>query len=144
MRQMKKNELNIGIIGLGYVGLPLASKMSELYNTIGFDLNSKRVLQLKKGFDINFELRKENLIQRNLTFTDNISDLKKCNIYIIAVPTPILKSKLPNLKMLKHACRLVGSILNINDIVIFESTVYPGTTEEICIPILEKVSKISI
>jgi len=142
MRQMKKNDLNIGIIGLGYVGLPLASKMSELYNTIGFDINSKRVLQLKKGLDINFELRKENLIQRNLSFTDNISNLKKCNIYIIAVPTPILKSKLPNLKMLKHACKLVGSLLNINDIVIFESTVYPGTTEEICIPILEKVSKI--
>ena len=116
--------------------------MSNLHNVIGFDLNSDRVNQLKAGLDINTELQKKDLINSNLTFTDKILDLQNCNVYIVAVPTPVNKKNLPDLNMLKMACRMAGKLIEPNNIVIFESTVYPGTTEEVCIPILEKKSKL--
>lgn len=139
---MKSKFFKIGVVGLGYVGLPLACELSDKYITFGFDVNKKRIEQLKVGFDLNSEITKEEILKPKLFLTDIVQELKDCNIYIIAVPTPIYKNKHPNLTMLKKACNLVGKYLKPNDIVIFESTVYPGTTEEVCIPILENSSNL--
>ena len=134
-------KLNIAVIGLGYVGLPLAIEFSKIRKVIGFDLNQKRIRDLKEGHDCTFETSTNELKSaKNLTFTSNIDDIKNSKIFIITVPTPINKYKKPDLKPLKKASKLVGSVLKKNDIVIYESTVYPGATEEVCVPILEKYS----
>ena len=137
-----KKELEIAIIGLGYVGLPLAVAFSRIYKVIGFDINDARIKQLKKGHDYTLEVKKNvfSQVSRNLSFTSNIQDAKNCKIYIITVPTPIDKAKKPNLKPLIDSSKVVGSLLKKNDIVIYESTVYPGVTEDICVPELEKSS----
>ena len=138
---MKFNNLKIGIIGLGYVGLPLAVEFGKKNNVIGFDNKKKRISNLKLGFDSTLVSNSKELKSaKYLNFTNNINDLKNCNCYIIAVPTPLNKYKRPNLDPLRKASKFVGKILKINDIVIYESTVYPGTTEEECVPILEQNS----
>ena len=132
---------HVGIIGLGYVGLPLAVEFSKKLATTGFDLKEQRIAELKEGIDVTREVNKQELQQAgNLRFTSDIDDLADCNVFIIAVPTPIDANKRPNLRPLEGASRTVGRVLNKGDVVIYESTVYPGATEEVCVPILEEVS----
>ena len=131
----------IAIIGLGYVGLPLAVEFGKKIETIGFDINSSRVKELKQGKDSTLEVKPEELIEaRKLSYTTSPEKIRSCNIYIVTVPTPIDKDKQPDLTPLKKSSEMIGELLNPNDIVIYESTVYPGVTEEVCAPILEKKS----
>lgn len=135
----------IAIIGLGYVGLPLAVEFGKKFETLGFDTDDFRIKQLKKFKDKTGELNsKEISLAKKLKFTSNINDLKKCNYYIITVPTPIDSQKRPNLIHLKKSSEEIGKILCAGDIVIYESTVYPGATEEVCVPILEKNSQMRL
>jgi len=131
----------IAIIGQGYVGLPLAIEFGKKYLTIGFDINVNRIDDLKKGIDHTNEATPEQLRSaKQLTFSSNINDIKKCNIYIVTVPTPIDEFKTPDLNPLRGASKMLGEILKKGDTVIYESTVYPGCTEEVCVPLLEKSS----
>ena len=132
----------IAIIGLGYVGLPLAVEFSKKIFTVGFDIDERRISELEKGYDRTFEIE-DNVLSSdtvNLKYSSNIQDTKDCNIYIITVPTPIDDANQPDLEPLIKSSRTVGSVLGKNDVVIYESTVYPGVTEEICVPELEKSS----
>lgn len=134
---------NICIIGLGYVGLPLAHAFSFKYNVVGFDISVNRVLELKDGKDNTLELSHAQVnetIENGIKFTNKIEEIKDCNVYIITVPTPIDKNKRPDLSPLIKASETVGHVLSYGDIVIYESTVYPGATEDECVPILEKFS----
>ena len=137
-------EDKICIVGLGYVGLPLAVEFGQKYQTIGFDISKQRVEELAKGYDKTMEITNaylNDVVQNHrLTFSTAITDASKCNIYIVAVPTPIDKHKSPDLTHLINASKLIASVLKPDDIVIYESTVYPGATEEDCVPILEQVS----
>ena len=136
---MKKKK--IAIIGLGYVGLPLAIEFGKKRLTVGFDVKQTRVNDLNSGIDSTLEnSSKELKAATNLSYTSKLDDIKNCEIFIIAVPTPIDKSKRPDLTLLRNSSALVGSILKKGDIVIYESTVYPGATEEVCVPILENQS----
>ena len=131
----------IAIIGLGYVGLPLAIEFGKKYQTIGFDINEIRISELNKGFDKTLEVDKKDFIDaKNLSFSTDLETIGECNIYIITVPTPVDKFNAPDLLPLESASKKVGGVLKKNDIVIYESTVYPGATEEFCVPILEEVS----
>lgn len=135
------SSVKIAMIGLGYVGLPLAVEFGKKYSTIGFDINEPRIKELKKGIDNTLEVEPELLASATqLSFTNQITDIEDCNIYIVTVPTPIDKHKRPDLSPLVKASEAIGPILKKGDIVIYESTVYPGATEEVCIPILEKQS----
>ena len=135
------DSVTIAIIGLGYVGLPLAVAFGVTRNTIGFDVNPERIAELKKGTDSTLEVTSEDLYQASgLSFSSSIDDLKDCQVFIVTVPTPIDAANRPNLEPLKRASESVASILKQGDIVIYESTVYPGCTEEICVPVLESVS----
>ena len=135
--------VRIGIIGLGYVGLPLAVEFGKKYSVVGFDTNTLRVEQLTNFVDKTCELSKESIESaRHLSFTQAIDDLKNCTIYIIAVPTPIDSFKKPDLSYLISASAAVGKLLKKGDTVIYESTVYPGCTEEDCVPVLEKYSRL--
>lgn len=133
----------IAVIGLGYVGLPLARLFSTKYKTIGFDLNSKRVEALNDGHDETHELDDALLLdalKKGFRCTDKLEDIRPCNIYIVAVPTPVDVYNRPNLTPLLKASEMVGKVISQGDIVIYESTVYPGVTEEECIPVIEQVS----
>jgi UDP-N-acetyl-D-galactosamine dehydrogenase len=131
----------IAVIGLGYVGLPLAVEFGKKFSTLGFDLKQHRIKELCSGIDSTREVETDELREAVLlTFSDDIASLKNCNHYIIAVPTPIDQSKRPDLTPLKSASAMVGKYLAEGDIVVYESTVYPGATEEVCVPILEQVS----
>jgi len=135
----------ICIIGLGYVGLPLAHAFSAKYQVIGFDIYQKRIDELSLGYDRTLELDEQQVkeaITNGMKFTTNVEDIKGCNIYIVTVPTPIDKNKRPDLTPLIKASETVGKVLKKNDIVIYESTVYPGATEEDCVPVLEKFSNL--
>ena len=135
------NEVQIGIIGLGYVGLPLAVEFSRKFPTTGFDLKKQRIEELRKGHDSTREVTNKELGKAtNLQFSNSIEELEPCNVFIIAVPTPIDAYKRPDLTPLEGASRTVAEVLRQGDVVIYESTVYPGATEEVCIPILEKMS----
>lgn len=137
-------DTKIAVIGLGYVGLPLAVEFGKNFSTVGYDININRINELKDGFDTTKELNKKDILASNhLQFTSKIDDLADSTVYIITVPTPIDEFKKPNLKPLISASSTVGSVLNKGDIVIYESTVYPGCTEEDCVPILEEVSGLS-
>ncbi|WP_059021772.1 nucleotide sugar dehydrogenase [Vibrio coralliirubri] len=132
---------NICIIGLGYVGLPLAVEFAKENNVIGYDINSDRIAELKKGIDSTLEVEANSLEKAvNLTYTSDVSDISSCNVYIVTVPTPIDEFNNPNLNPLVSASKTVGRVLSQNDVVIYESTVYPGATEETCIPLLEEKS----
>lgn len=129
------------IIGLGYVGLPLAVEFGKKIDTIGFDINLQRVAALRQGIDSTLELSAEELKEpKSLNYTTNEADIKGCDIYIVTVPTPINASHQPDLTPLEKASALLGRVIKKNSIVIYESTVYPGCTEEVCIPIIEQVS----
>jgi len=133
----------ICLIGLGYVGLPLAVEFGKKRQVIGFDVNQKRINELKKGVDLTLEISKQELNEAShLSFTTQSSDIEDCEIYIVTVPTPIDENNKPDLLPLKKSCETIGRNLKKKDIVIFESTVYPGATEEICVPILEEKSKL--
>ena len=138
---MKNKDLKVAVIGLGYVGLPLAAAFGSKRETLGFDVNEKRIEELCKGLDVTKELSFDELTTaKNLKFTSDSEELHNCNCFIICVPTPIDEDKQPNLKPLLDASRLVGSHLTRGDLVIYESTVYPGATEDECVPVLEKYS----
>jgi len=133
----------IAVIGLGYVGLPLAHAFSAKYEVIGIDINQERIDELNSGFDRTLELTKEQVeeaLENGMKFSSNMEDAKACNIYIVTVPTPINNDNEPDLTPLIKSSQAVGSVLSKGDIVIYESTVYPGVTEEICVPELEKTS----
>jgi UDP-N-acetyl-D-galactosamine dehydrogenase len=134
-------DFKIAIIGLGYVGLPLAVELGKQYPTLGFDVKERRVKELKKGLDSTREVESADFkAATNLQFSSSEEDLRNCNFYIIAVPTPIDKHKRPDLSPLQGASSLAGKFLVKGDIVVYESTVYPGATEEVCVPILERES----
>lgn len=139
------NNSKVAVIGLGYVGLPLLHAFAQKNEIVyGYDINQNRINELNTGFDRTMELSKEQLLEVNQStfFTSNIDDINKCNIFIITVPTPIDSSNRPDLSPLIQSSQLIGEILKKEDIVIYESTVYPGVTEEVCVPELEKFSKL--
>ena len=133
--------LRICIIGLGYVGLPICLKSSTKFQTVGFDTNRTRIKNLKNNFDQNNEYQKKDFINKKILFTDKILDIKNCNFYIICVPTPVNKKNEPNLVPIKNSFNAISKVLDINDIIILESTVYPGVTSKFT-KILEKKSKL--
>ena len=140
---MNKKNIRLCIIGLGYVGLPLAVEFSKKRNVIGFDISTKRIRELKSFKDNTLEVSVKELKRaKKLTFTDQIDDIESSNFYIVTVPTPINSRQKPDLKPLKEASKIIGKLLKKDDIVVYESTVYPGCTEEICVPILEKYSQL--
>jgi len=131
----------IAIIGLGYVGLPLAVEFGKKFNCVGFDINSDRISELKAGKDSTLEVEAELLAEADkLSFSNQTDAIKNCNVFIVTVPTPIDKYRRPDLSPLEGASRMLGKILKKNDVVIFESTVYPGASEEVCVPIMEELS----
>lgn len=146
---MNNTTYKIAVIGLGYVGLPLARLFATKYNVVGFDINEKRISELREGKDLTLEvddhilqevLKSENNNENGLFVSNQLLDIKDCNIYIVTVPTPVDKNNRPDLTPLYKSSETVGKVLSKNDIVIYESTVYPGVTEEECIPVLERVS----
>ncbi|MCH7395763.1 Vi polysaccharide biosynthesis UDP-N-acetylglucosamine C-6 dehydrogenase TviB [Acinetobacter dispersus] len=138
---MQLAELKIAIIGLGYVGLPLAVEFGKKTPVVGFDIHQKRIDELKSGQDHTLEVSPEELSQaRNLSYSADLEDLKNCNFFIVTVPTPVDDVNRPDLTPLRKASETLGRVIKKGDIVVYESTVYPGATEEVCIPVLEKIS----
>ena len=138
---MQIENLKIAIIGLGYVGLPLAAEFGKHLPVVGFDINKKRVDELKNGNDFTLEVSSDDLKKAtHLIYTTELDGIKDCNFYIVTVPTPIDDNNAPDLKPLESASKSVGKVIKKGDIVVYESTVYPGATEEVCIPLIEKVS----
>lgn len=135
------DNIHIGVIGLGYVGLPLAVEFGKETKTLGFDINLHRIEELRSGKDRTLEVDSEELTSaKQLSFSSNLDDLKECNFYIVTVPTPIDEHKQPDLTPLVKASTALGKVIGKDAIVVFESTVYPGATEEVCVPIIEKES----
>jgi UDP-N-acetyl-D-galactosamine dehydrogenase len=134
----------IAVIGVGYVGLPLALKFSNYFKVLGYDRSANRVLELSKSIDANKEENIKNFTKKNIVFTNNFQLLKNCNIYIITLPTPLNKKNSPDLIAVINLCKNLGKILKKKDTVIFESTVYPGATEELFLPALEKTSSLKV
>ncbi len=130
--------ISVCVIGLGYVGLPILVNLSKKFKTTGYDINKQRIEDLKKGKDLFNEFKKKTLKKRKINFTNSIDLIKKSNLFIITVPTPINKKKQPDLNHLKDVCNKLSKIIKKNDIIIFESTVYPGLTNDFCIPLIEK------
>jgi len=148
---MEKLSYKIGVIGLGYVGLPLAVEFSKIYSVVGCDINNRRIDELSHGIDVTLEVDEPSLKQvivseippvggKGLYFTSMLDDLKNCNFYVVTVPTPVDKNNRPDLTPLYRASESVGKVLKKGDIVVYESTVYPGVTEDECVPVLEKAS----
>lgn len=148
---MEKLSYKIGVIGLGYVGLPLAVEFSKIYSVVGCDINNRRIDELSHGIDVTLEVDEPSLKQvivseippvggKGLYFTSILDDLKNCNFYVVTVPTPVDKNNRPDLTPLYRASESVGKVLKKGDIVVYESTVYPGVTEDECVPVLEKAS----
>ena len=134
----------ICVIGLGYVGLPILLRLSNKYKCVGFDNNLERINDLKRGNDKFREFKKKELNKKSILYSNSLNDVKGCNLFIVTVPTPIYKNKKPDLSHLKDVCYKISKIINKNNIIIFESTVYPGLTNNFCIPILEKSSKLKL
>ncbi len=140
-KKLEKNKITV--IGLGYIGLPIAIAFSKFYEVIGFDINKERISQLKLNKDITKEISTNNLKKnKRIKYTSDSNDIKDSNIYIVTVPTPIDRKNLPDLKILKSVTILISRYLKKNDVVIYESTVYPGATEEVCVPLLASGSKL--
>ena len=143
MKTIDNKEICIGVIGLGYVGLPLARLFSTRFRTIGYDRNAERVASLMSGHDTTREVD-DNLLQEAIRngfiCTSNLEEIRPCNVYIVAVPTPVDHNNNPDLSPLIGASTTVGQVIAKNNVVIYESTVYPGVTEEECLPVVEKVS----
>jgi len=139
--KLDTDNLRLGIIGLGYVGLPLAVEFGRQLPTLGFDINTQRIAELRSGVDHTLEVEPQALQQATqLTYSAELEDLARCNVYIVTVPTPIDAAKRPDFAPLISASRTVGKTLRRGDVVIFESTVYPGATEEVCVPVIERES----
>ena len=139
------NKLRIGVIGLGYVGLPLAVEFGKQFPTLGFDVNAARIPALEGGIDATLETTSEELGEANqLRFSMDPQDLVQCNFYIVTVPTPIGDSNRPLLTPVKKASNTIASVIKKGDVVVFESTVYPGATEEFCVPIIEEQSGLAL
>ena len=130
--------VSIAVIGLGYVGLPLAIAFAKKYPTSGFDISKNRIRELKDNFDNTLEVSRSKIKKSNLTLTDDINSLKNVDVFIVTVPTPVNSRKKPDLSFLESACQDIAKILKKNAVIIFESTVFPGCTEEICIPYSRK------
>ena len=138
---LKLSQVDLCIVGLGYVGMPLAVEFGKVRHVLGFDIDERRIEALKKGIDVTNELSSDEIHQaKYLTFSSSAEDLRSKNVYIVTVPTPIDEKQAPDFRPLQNASRMLGDVLKVGDIVIYESTVYPGATEEVCIPILESVS----
>src|SRR5690606_28962652 len=138
---MRNSEARLAIIGLGYVGLPLAAAFGRKMQAVGFDINAERIAELKRGVDRTLEVSSDELRSaKQLSYTDRLSDLRECNVFIITVPTPIDTARRPDFDPLLKSSASIGSVLKKGDIVIYESTVYPGVTEEVCVPVLERAS----
>ena len=132
------NEARVAIVGLGYVGLPLAVEFAKYRNVIGFDINEERISELKKGIDSTLETSSQELdAAKGLFFSSSVEDLVSCDVYIVSVPTPIDDANAPEMSPLKKACKMLSQVLSRGNVVIYESTVYPGATEEVCVPLLE-------
>jgi len=143
MRDVKDSK--IGVLGLGYVGLPLAVEFSKFFDTVGFDISAPRVKELASGHDSTLEVPDEEMASADkLTFVSDVEGVRDCNVYIVTVPTPIDSAKRPDLGALESASRMLGEVISQDDVVIYESTVYPGATEEDCAPILEQVSGLKV
>jgi UDP-N-acetyl-D-galactosamine dehydrogenase len=141
MPKFNLRNLKVGIVGLGYVGLPLAVEFGKRFQTVGFDIKPGRIAALKRGVDSTLEVTKAELAESaKLSFTTNLDDLRECRVFIVTVPTPIDEYKRPELTPLVKSSETVGKVLKKGDVVVYESTVYPGCTEEVCVPILERVS----
>lgn len=142
---MKLSQAKVAIIGLGYVGLPLAIEFSKKIKIIGFDINKQRINELNKNYDRTLEISSKNIkLAKKIKFTHDENELKSCNCYIVTVPTPVDKYKQPNLVPLISATKLIAKYIKKKNIVIYESTVFPGCTEEVCVPVLEKHSKLKL
>lgn len=144
IQELKKRKTALSVVGLGYVGLPVALEFSKYVKVIGFDVNSKKIDQYRKGIDRTNEVGDDCIKQSSLLFTSDEASLAEARFHVVAVPTPINKDKSPNLEPLKSATKSVGRYLKKNSVVVFESTVYPGLTEEICVPILENYSGLKL
>ena len=142
IKKMEKMiNLKIGVVGLGYVGLPLTVEFGKKYPTIGFDINQQRIEALQSGVDRTLETSNYELAEATqLTYTCSVNEIAQCNIYIVTIPTPINECKQPDLTPLEKASELLGKVIKQDDIIIYESTVYPGATEEVCVPILARIS----
>lgn len=139
-QKIQSKQSSIGIIGLGYVGLPLALEFASKFTVVGFDINKERIKLMQQGIDPSHELDSKTFHDKDILFSSDIEDLKPCAVYIVAVPTDIDENKVPNLRPLQSASATVGKVIKNGDYVIYESTVYPGCTEEDCIPIIEEIS----
>lgn len=137
---MKKDNLKLGVLGLGYVGLPVAVAFGKKMPVMGLDVNQKRIEQLKHTHDETGEVTDEDLLSTNIDFTSDAKRLKECNFIIVAVPTPINESNQPDMRILHKASKMIGQNIQKGTTVVFESTVYPGATEEECAPIIEQWS----
>jgi len=141
--KMNFESRKLAIIGLGYVGLPLAVEFGKKYRTYGFDINQARIEELQGGNDSTLECSSKELLEaKKLSYTTDLEDIKDCNFYVVTVPTPITEENIPDLRPLVKASQMIASVIGPGDIVVFESTVYPGATEEVCVPILEKISEL--
>ena len=141
--KIKEKDIKISIIGLGYVGMPLALALADHYAVVGYDVSEKRVEELKSGYDFNREIRQGELRSSTCHFTSDIADIADSNIYIVTVPTPVNEStNTPDLSIVEAASKSIASVLKKNDIVVYESTVYPGVTENICGVLLEKETEL--
>ena len=141
---VKTKKHKVCIIGLGYVGMPLAVLISKKYEVVGFDQDVLKIKKLKNGVDDSNEISKKKISSSNILFTNKEKDIKNSNLYIVTVPTPVKKNNEPDLRHLKKASKLIGKVISKNDIVVFESTVYPGVTEDICVPLIEKHSNLKL
>lgn len=141
---MKKDNIKIAVVGLGYVGLPLACLFSSKFETVGFDVNQSRVDALMSGHDATLEVNDESLQvaihEHGFRCTTDLNDIRKCNFYVVAVPTPVDENNRPDLQPLRGASEIVGKVISRGDVVVYESTVYPGVTEEECLPVVEQFS----
>jgi UDP-N-acetyl-D-galactosamine dehydrogenase len=143
-QQLIDKKAKLAVVGLGYVGLPVALEFAKHIAVIGFDINTKRIEQMRQGIDPNKEVSHEDFQNKNIVFTSDTTILKEANFFIVAVPTPVDKYNVPDLKPLISASETVGKILKIGDYIVYESTTYPGCTEEDCLPVLEKISGLKL
>ncbi len=142
--ELAKKETKLAVLGLGYVGLPIALAFGKKISVIGFDINSQRIGLLRQGIDPSNELSGDEFEGCDIKFTDSLDDLKEAKFYIVAVPTPVDDRKIPDLRLVLKASEIIGKVLKKGDYVVFESTVYPGCTEEDCLPVMEKVSGLKV
>src|SRR6516225_1756044 len=143
-QELLSKKKKLAVIGLGYVGLPIALEFAKKISVIGFDINKKRIEMMKEGNDPSKEVSADAFRDKDITFTDDVDVLKSAKFFIVAVPTPVDKYNVPDLKPLLGATEMVGRALKIGDYVVFESTTYPGCTEEDCLPVMEKLSGLNL